>query len=287
MADAAITTLNRKRGNIKSQITKVSKAVTGISLEVSELKAHLDIILRAQTKLEALKDDYYQLVTDDDYPQTEEALRQLDDEIQEIEVSLKTSINKIECDYSSDISSPSVNKNQPKKALMKLPKIPLPIFSGKFEEWNLFKTQFLTLIHDNNELSENEKLFYLRGSLREQAKIIQTSDDTYSSLFKALEQRYENKRIIVDCHIKGILNMQAIKHESAKDLQILLDNVKKNLRALKVLDFNRDKLSSAILLNVVLDKLDRETRKQFEITLKTNEVPSFDNFLNFWKDVKF
>ncbi|XP_054709666.1 uncharacterized protein LOC129219330 [Uloborus diversus] len=174
-----------------------------------------------------------------------------------------------------------MNVDQPKKASMKLPKIPLPTFSGKFEEWNLFKTQFNSLINENPELSESEKLHYLRGSLKGEAKILETTDDSFSSLFKALEQRDENKRIIVDCHINNILNIQPIKHESAKDLRIILDNVKKNLRSLKLLDFARDKLSNAILLNVVLEKLDRETRKQYELTLKDKEVPDFDALLEF------
>lgn len=75
--------------------------------------------------------------------------------------------------------------------------------------------------------------------------------------------------------------MHPIKHESAKDLRNLFGNIKKNLRTLKVLDLDRDTLSNAILLNIVLDKLDRETCKQYELTLKNNEVPSFDEFLEF------
>ncbi|GFR26833.1 DUF1758 domain-containing protein [Trichonephila clavata] len=96
-----------------------------------------------------------------------------------------------------------------------------------------------------------------------------------------LEQRYENRRIIVDSHIKNILNCQTIRHESTKDLRYLLDCINKNLRSLKSLEFERDKFSNALLLNIILDKLDRETRKQFEIILKDNEVPDFDQFLIF------
>lgn len=93
-----------------------------------------------------------------------------------------------------------------------------------------------------------------------------------------LEQCYENKSIIIDCKIKNILNIHSIKHESVKDLRGLFDNVKKNLRALKVLNFNRDMFSNIILLNTVLDKLDHGTCKQYELTLKDNEVPNLDEF---------
>ena len=43
----------------------------------------------------------------------------------------------------------------------------------------------------------------------------------------------------------------------------------------------RDQLSSALLLNVLLSKLDRDTRKIYEATLTNNEVPDFDDFVLF------
>ncbi|GBN68423.1 hypothetical protein AVEN_204515-1 [Araneus ventricosus] len=117
------------------------------------------------------------------------------------------------------VSFPSQSKGAP----IKLPKISLATFCGRYEEWNLFKTQFNDLINENSQLSDDERLHYLRGSLKGEAKIIETADDDFSSLFKALEQRYESKRVIVDCHIKNILNLQLMKRESSEDLRILLD----------------------------------------------------------------
>lgn len=120
---------------------------------------------------------------------------------------------------------------------------------------------------------------YLRRALIGEPKGLQTSDDRFFwGFFNALEQRYENKTV-VDYHKKNILNMYAIKHEYAKKLRNFLDNVNRNLRALKVLDFDRDTFSNAILLNVILDKLDHETHKQCKLTLKDNEVPNFDELL--------
>ncbi|KFM74595.1 hypothetical protein X975_22117, partial [Stegodyphus mimosarum] len=285
-----ITTLNRKRGNIKGQLTRISNAITAAEkqteLDIAQLQAHLDTVVNIHEKFEVLKNDYYRILTDDEFEEAEALLSEVDEDIEKLEVSLKTSINKQKTVTNQNSDSPknesySVCNDQFKRALVKLPKIPLPNFSGKFEEWNLFKTQFNSLIKENPELYENEKLHYLRGALKGEAKSLETSDDNFSSLFKALEQRYENKRIIVDCHIKNILNTPSINHESAKELRIMLDNIKKNLRSLKILDFARDKLSNVLLLNIVLDKLDRETRKQYELTLKDNEVPDFDTFLEF------
>lgn len=118
---------------LKSQITKFSKDVNENTLNVAELKAYLELIIKVQGKLDFLKEDYYKIDSEEDFEQTEEVLSQLDDKIQKIERNLKTSINKIQCDYSNRIRnsftqySHSINHDQPKKILIKLPKIPLPI----------------------------------------------------------------------------------------------------------------------------------------------------------------
>ncbi|GFU38953.1 DUF1758 domain-containing protein [Nephila pilipes] len=86
--------------------------------------------------------------------------------------------------------------------------------------------------------------------------------------------------MLVDSRIKSILNLPTLKHESAKDMRYFLDCLNKNLRSLKVLDFEKDKLSNVLFLNIILEKLDRKSCKQYELTLKDNEVPDFDEFLN-------
>lgn len=83
------------------------------------------------------------------------------------------------------------------------------------------------------------------------------------------------------CQIKNIPTMQLIKDESSKDLRDFLVSVKKNHWSPKVIDFDRDNFSNAILLNIVLHILDRDTRKQHELTLKDNEDSQFDDFLDF------
>lgn len=81
---------------------------------------------------------------------------------------------------------------------------------------------------------------------------------------------------------KNILNLYEIKQGFAKELCNLLDNVKKKkLRVLKVLEFDRDAFLNTILLNIILEKLDCETQKQFKLRLKDKEILNFDEFLEF------
>ncbi|GBM56959.1 hypothetical protein AVEN_224871-1 [Araneus ventricosus] len=220
-SETEMTTLYRKRFNIKSQITKLANAlVEKTEHSIPKLQAQLDIVSKLQEKFELLKNDYYKITNQTEFTEVESALDSVEDDLLNLEVSLKTSINQLKCNVES-VSLP----NQSKGAPIKLPKISLPTFCGRFEEWNLFKTQFSDLINENSQLSDNENLHYLRGSFKGEAEIIETADDDFSSLFKALEQRYENKRVIVDCHIKNILNLQVMKLESSEDLRILLDKL--------------------------------------------------------------
>lgn len=49
---------------------------------------------------------------------------------------------------------------------VKLPRIELPTFDGNYEEWTAFYDAFISLIHNNSNLSNVNKMHYLRSSLQ-------------------------------------------------------------------------------------------------------------------------
>ena len=61
---------------------------------------------------------------------------------------------------------------------IKLPSIVLPQFSGYYSEWINFKLQFTTLIDENKQLTESQKLYYLQSALIGPAKHMQNIDDS-------------------------------------------------------------------------------------------------------------
>lgn len=50
-----------------------------------------------------------------------------------------------------------------------------------------FKLEFTTLIDNNEQLSDSQKLHYLRLALKSHVKQLQNTDDYYEFLFKALK----------------------------------------------------------------------------------------------------
>ncbi|GBN37768.1 hypothetical protein AVEN_172642-1 [Araneus ventricosus] len=133
-SETEVTTLNRKRGNIKSEITKLANAlVEKTEHSIPKLQAQLDIVSKLQEKFELLKNDYYKITNQTEFTEVESALDSVEDDLLNLEASLETSINQLKCNVES-VSFPSQSKGAP----IKLPKISLPTFCGRYEEWNLF-----------------------------------------------------------------------------------------------------------------------------------------------------
>ncbi|GFX58385.1 integrase catalytic domain-containing protein [Trichonephila clavipes] len=136
-------------------------------------------------------------------------------------------------------------------------------------------------MEDRLEELESQKLYYLKASLQGDAKLLEAVDDSFESLITALKTRFENKRLLTETHIIAILEIEKLTSESARDIRTMTDIISKNIRALKLLGFERNNLSDLILLNIILKKIDRKTRKQFEQSIDSNQIPELDTFIMF------
>ncbi|XP_054709282.1 uncharacterized protein LOC129218988 [Uloborus diversus] len=226
--------LNRRRGGLKGQVTRLLSSIGSDidAMDSTEIDCKLEHVQALKTKFEQLKLDYYSVLKDEELDENEEIFIDLEEELEKIEVALKRKFKQL----NNNISR-SFNDAPPNSTIsIRLPEISLPKFNGKYEEWFLFKEQFNSIINSNSSLSDSQKLYYLNSSLIGRAKEIETIDDTYQSLWKALTERFENKRLIVNSHIQELLNIQKITHESADELRNLVDKIHKHLRALRQMD---------------------------------------------------
>jgi len=83
---------------------------------------------------------------------------------------------------------------------VRLLKLDLPSFSGKYDEWFPFSDIFNSVIHSNASLSNVQKFQYLRASLTGDAKNIvnslEISNTNYDVAWTLLKERYDNQRVI-------------------------------------------------------------------------------------------
>ncbi|XP_054720895.1 uncharacterized protein LOC129230517 [Uloborus diversus] len=178
--------LNRRRGGLKGQVTRLLSFIGSDidAMDSTEIECKLEHVQALETKFEQLKLDYYSVLKDEELDENEKIFIDLEEELEKIEVALKRKFKQL----NNNISR-SFNDAPPNSTIsIRLPEISLPKFNGKYEEWFLFKEQFNSIINSNSSLSDSQKLYYLKSSLIGRAKEIETIDDTYQSLWKALTE---------------------------------------------------------------------------------------------------
>lgn len=167
---------------------------------------------------------------------------------------------------------------------IKLPVIELPTFSGRAEEWLQFFDTFDTLIHSNEALSEIQKFYYLKSSLKGDAEQVihslEVSARNYEIAWSILKERYQNNKLIIHNHVRALFDHPVIQKESHIALRKLLDETIKNLRVLKSFEQPVDTWDT-ILVYLLTTKLDSTTKREWESINITNDAPTFDNFVQF------
>ncbi|GFQ86824.1 uncharacterized protein TNCT_512041, partial [Trichonephila clavata] len=81
---SSIKTLNRKRGNILAQLTKLSSKPLD-NLSEFELRTTLDSLYDVKEKFEDIKQAYFEIDNDDEFKDIEPILNKIDEDIQDFQ----------------------------------------------------------------------------------------------------------------------------------------------------------------------------------------------------------
>ncbi|XP_011858940.1 PREDICTED: uncharacterized protein LOC105556458 [Vollenhovia emeryi] len=167
-----------------------------------------------------------------------------------------------------------------------LPKITLPRFSGDYPSWRPFHDLFSSMVVNNPELTNVEKMQYLKTCLNgEAARLITNlpvSGDTFTIAWEALIVRYENKRLLISSQLDKLFSIKPLKTKSARSLSLLHATVTESLGALRALGCAVDHWDP-ILLYQLPRLLDSDTREVWEIKLGSStafpRLVQFEDFL--------
>ena len=158
----------------------------------------------------------------------------------------------------------------------------MPSFSGSYESWLGFHDLFKSLVDDDKDIPEIEKLYHLKGCLKDEAAevlaSIELSSENYKVAWDLLKERYDNRKIIRQTHVKAILNLQFI----SKDFTIrsLLDQVQKHVRALEALKAPVDQWD-LLLVEIIKQKLQSFYREKWEDFSSESDNPTFKEMVTF------
>lgn len=172
------------------------------------------------------------------------------------------------------------------KSAVRLPRLELVSFSGEPTKWPIFYETFKRTIHENPDLSDNERIQYLIGQLSGRALSVCTgvapNADNYDIIWKTLVDKYEDKRSLATSYLDQIFDFKSFNTATSKNLDAFLDKFCSAVACLKSLNMNN--LADFILLYLSLKKIDSETAQSFEMHMRNNELPSYNDFITFLRE---
>jgi len=180
----------------------------------------------------------------------------------------------------SSVSSSSSSSDHP----VRFAPIQLPIFDGHFGSWPTFRDTFHSLVHSNPGLAPVEKLHHLLGSLKGTALSLVAhtplSSDGYMRAWAALTDHFNNNRRLASFYVTSLLHGAPLaSSHSSEDVDSFLRQFGDNVRSL--LDLGVPDLASFLLFSLAIEKVDRTTRRAFEMEHAGTEFPSFHQLENF------
>ena len=287
----------RARGNIRGQLTRIRNFLQTVGPETSifTIDARHKTFLglyekfdKVQTELESDmdvknlgKEDELRGKFEEEFFETEAIFLELFMRLDRDMSSTRGPVNELNNAVRLNETVP----NQPNIAF-KLPQVSLPTFGGEITEWSSFIELFNSLIHSNETLSNINKLFYLKSCLKGDAlriiESIPTTGENYVRARELLTERYDNKWCIIQAHLSVLLQQPQIKNMSVNALRQLIDVTNKHLAILDSLDEPVEHWDS-ILVFTLSNKLDLDTKRQFEFQFASVGKPTFKNLIDFLK----
>ena len=145
---------------------------------------------------------------------------------------------------------------------VKLPKLDLRKFDGDISKWPSFWDAFESSVHSNTKLAPVDKLNYLNSllvnSASEAISGLSLTAANYDEAVTILKRRFGNKQLIINRHMKTLLNISSVKSGlNIQALRQLHDLIESQVRSLKSLGVSSSSYGS-LLSSVVMSKLPQD-----------------------------
>ncbi|UYV63113.1 hypothetical protein LAZ67_2003172 [Cordylochernes scorpioides] len=258
-------------------LEKLEKKIEENAADCFELDAILKKIVKIKQQLEQAY-EYFIGIKD-----TDELLLQIE-EVTDKYCKLEVKILRFTQHFHNKANLPSSN-NAVNKNYANLPKLELPFFDGKLENWISFSNVFKTTIIDNSQLINIVKLQYLKTCLKGKALVlvnhIPITENNFVLAWDLLEKRYDNKRDLIFNLIQRIIDLPKLTIESSTQLLFLVDNSYQIIRSQETLGYKLDELSDIIIGKILSDKLDKTTKRSWNMTVDNNHIPFCSVLLKF------
>ncbi|KAI5731279.1 hypothetical protein M8J77_007377 [Diaphorina citri] len=168
---------------------------------------------------------------------------------------------------------------------VRLPELKLPTFMGEVTGWLGFADSFQTLVIQNPNLSDIQRLQYLKSCLKGNAlaevENLATSSQNFMVAWNLLKDRYENTKLIIRGYIEKIVSISFNSKKPGESLRLMLTQLKNSVQALKSLQYETNALSEQLIIYLVENKLDLYLKDRWLEYTDNQKPPSLMEFETF------
>ncbi|KYQ46894.1 hypothetical protein ALC60_14093, partial [Trachymyrmex zeteki] len=149
-----------------------------------------------------------------------------------------------------------------------------------------FKDAFTQRVHKKNLLAI--QIFQLlQDLLKDKAlKVIaalEASDANYAITWELMKKRYENTRLIINTHLKGLFELAPVAKSNHANLRNLVDEVRIHIRSLQPLKLPVQHWD-AVIIYLITNKFDSAMREEWEMEIspkQTDQLPELEEIMAF------
>ena len=255
---------------LKGQLTRFCTFLENIDHDLSKINQLPTRLANAENLLNDFSSVHIQLLSLNENKQDE-----YEKEFSDFEdkfftgLTKATALNKeLNVDQQSETSQVSVRSNNcSPSSNVKLPAIDLPIFNGSSDKWLQFFDTFNGLIHEDTNLNNIQKFYYLKSCLKDNAEAVisslEVTNNNYDIAWSILKERFQNDKMIILSHVRALFELPSMQKESYSQLRKMIDEINKNIRVLQSFKQPVDEWST-LLIYLLCSKLDHNTKRQWE-----------------------
>ncbi|XP_070141568.1 uncharacterized protein [Drosophila kikkawai] len=190
-----------------------------------------------------------------------------------------------------DIARKSVPTAPPTETFSRgcsLPPCDTEIFDGDYLRWPTFRDLFTAIYVNNSRLTPVEKLFHLNAKTSGEAHAIVAksplTNDGFQSAWSALQDRFENKRLLVNSQLKILFSLPTLGSESGTALKDLQSTIQGCLIALEHSQISTENWD-CLLIFLISSKLPKVTLSLWEQSLTNKSaIPAWEEMNSFLDD---
>nr|XP_031836982.1 uncharacterized protein LOC116428908 [Nomia melanderi] len=241
--EAQMKQLIAERGSLKARLTRFKRF-----METSASEMHVDALGKKIQAYEDLRDKFDKVQSQIEVivTGTDSEASHLDerDDFENVFFPLIASAQR----HLANLRGPQSPANSPSHAsshapdaqmIPRMPTILLQNFDGTYNHWVRFRDTYLTMVDNNESLTDIQRFHYLTSALTvSAARIIESlgvSEANYGVAWEALKRRFEDPYTLVHHHVNALLEIPNMHKQTTHAFREFIDHANNQIVALGAL----------------------------------------------------